>query len=235
MTQPVAVLTGGTGGLGVEVARRLADRGFRLAVSYLVPEHAEAFEREIRLDEDHLLLVRCDGTDQGAVDEFFSRTVDQFDGINDLVSLVGGWSGRKDVEETSEVRFDRMIDLNLRSAFHAARAALPHLRDAEWGRIILIGSRAAIDPAPGQAAYNIAKAGVIALARTIAQEVHDAPLTANVVLPSVIDTPAFREVVPFGDYVDWPTPQEIAQVIDFLASPDSSVINGAMIPAYGKM
>ncbi|MCJ7725368.1 MAG: SDR family oxidoreductase, partial [Acidimicrobiia bacterium] len=127
------------------------------------------------------------------------------------------------------------IDVNLRSAFYSTRAALPHLREAEWGRIILMGSRAAIEPAPGQAAYNIAKAGVIALARTIAQEVNDAPVTANVVLPSVIDTPAFRSLVPFGDYVDWPTPQEIASVIDFLASPDSSVINGAMIPAYGKM
>ena len=152
-----------------------------------------------------------------------------------LIALVGGWSGGRDVEETDDFRFDRMIDLNLRSAFYSARAALPHLREAEWGRVILIGSRAAIEPAPGQAAYNIAKAGVIALARTIAQEVNDAPVTANVVLPSVIDTPAFREVVPFGDYVDWPTPEEIAQVIDFLASPDSSVINGAMIPAYGKM
>jgi len=235
VTQPVAVLTGGTGGLGIEVARRLADRGFRLGVSYLVPDEANAFEEALTLDEDSLLLRRCDSSDREAVTAFITDTASRFGGLNVLVSLVGGWSGGRDVEETDDFHFDRMIDLNLRSAFNSARAALPFLREAEWGRVILIGSRAAIDPAPGQAAYNIAKAGVIALARTIAQEVDDAPVTANVVLPSVIDTPAFRQVVPFGDYVDWPTPQEIAQVIDFLASPGSSVINGAMIPAYGKM
>jgi NAD(P)-dependent dehydrogenase (short-subunit alcohol dehydrogenase family) len=226
---------GGTGGLGIEVVRRLEDRGFRLGISYLIPEEAEAFEQAVHLPEDHLMLRRCDSTDAVAVNGFVGAVAERFGGINVLVSLVGGWSGGKDVEEIGDVRFDRMIDLNLRSAFNACRAALPHLREAEWGRIVLIGSRAAIDPAPGQAAYNISKAGVIALARTIAQEVHDAPVTANVVLPSVIDTPAFRELVPFGDYVDWPTPQEISRVIDFLASEESSVINGAMIPAYGKM
>jgi NAD(P)-dependent dehydrogenase (short-subunit alcohol dehydrogenase family) len=233
--QPVAVLTGGTGGLGREVALRLADRGFRLAVSYLVPDEADGFEETLDLGEDRLMLRRCDTSDHAQVDSFFDDVADRFGGINVLAALVGGWSGGSDVEETDDVRFERMIDINLRSSFNAARAALPHLRRADWGRIIMVGSRAAIEPAPGQAAYNIAKAGVIALARTIAQEVGDAPVTANVVLPSVIDTPAFREMVPFADYVDWPTPQEIASVIDFLASPDSSVINGAMIPVYGKM
>lgn len=235
MNTPVAVLTGGTGELGIEVARRLVDRGFRLGVTYLVPDEANSFEDNLHLDGDTVLLRRCDCSDRTAIGGFMSEVVERFGGINVLASLVGGWSGGRDVEETDDFHFDRMIDVNLRSAFYTARAALPHLRKAEWGRIILIGSRAAIEPAPGQAAYNIAKAGVIALARTIAQEVNDAPVTANVVLPSVIDTPAFRALVPFGDYVDWPTPQEIAQVIDFLASPDSSVINGAMIPAYGKM
>ncbi len=235
MKRPVAVLTGGTGGLGVEVARRFADRGFRLGVTYLVPDEANAFEEALHLDEATVMLRRCDCSDRTAIGGFMADVAERFGGLNVLAALEGGWSGGRDVEETDDFHFDRMIDLNLRTAFYSARAALPHLRKAEWGRIILVGSRAAIEPAPGQAAYNIAKAGVIALALTIAQELSDAPVTANVVLPSVIDTPAFRELVPFGDYVDWPTPQEIAQVIDFLASPDSSVINGAMIPAYGKM
>jgi NAD(P)-dependent dehydrogenase (short-subunit alcohol dehydrogenase family) len=82
--------------------------------------------------------------------------------------------------------------------------------------------------------YNVAKAGVVALARTIAEEVTDSEVTANVILPSLIDTPAFREVVPFANYVDWPTPEEIAAVIEFLVSPTSGVINGAMVPVYGK-
>jgi NAD(P)-dependent dehydrogenase (short-subunit alcohol dehydrogenase family) len=232
--RPVAVLTGGTGGLGREVAGRLAARGFSLAVSYLVPEEANEVESELHLGEDRLLLRRCDCTDATTARSFIDDAADRFGGINVLACLVGGWTGGRDVEDTDDVRFDRMIELNLRSSFNASRAALPYLRQAEWGRIVMVGSRAAIEPPAGQAMYNVAKAGVIALARSIAQEVADANITSNVVVPSVIDTPSFREAVPYADYVGWPTPAQIAAVIDFLASGESAVINGAMIPVYGK-
>jgi len=233
VSDPVAVLTGGTGGLGREVAARLAGRGFRLAITYLVPEEANEVERQLRLPEDRLFLKRVDCTDGEATTAFIDEVVKTFGGLNVLACLIGGWAGGRDVHETDDVRFERMIDLNLRTAFNAARPAIPHLRAAEWGRIIMVGSRSAVDPPSGQAIYNVAKAGVIALARSIAEEVSDAEVTSNVVLPALIDTPAFRQVVPFANYVDWPTPAEIAAVIDFLASKDSSVINGAMIPVYG--
>jgi len=233
VTNQVAVLTGGTGGLGREVAARLAGRGFDLALTYLVPEEANEVEAALGLPEERLFLKRVDCADGDAVNAFTAETVERFGGINVLGCLVGGWAGGRDVEETDDVRFERMIDLNLRTAFNAARAAIPHLRSAEWGRIVMIGSRSAIDPPSGQAMYNVAKAGVIALARTIADEIGDAEITSNVVLPALIDTPAFRNVVPFANYVDWPTPDEIAAVIEFLASPESGVINGAMIPVYG--
>lgn len=231
---PVAVITGGTGGLGREVARRLSQRGFDLAITYLIPEEASEVEEALALPEDRLLLRRVDCSDPEAVNSFMKTVNETFGGMNVLASLVGGWLGGKDVDETDDVRFERMIDLNLRTSFYAARAAIPYLREANWGRIIMVGSRSAIEPPPGQAMYNVAKAGVIALARTIAEEVSDAGVTANVVLPSLIDTPAFREAVPFANYVDWPTPDEIAAVIEFLAIPDSGVINGAMIPVYGR-
>lgn len=231
----VSVITGGTGGLGREVAQRFADRGHKLAITYLVPEEAEAVEESLGLSEDQLLLKRVDCSDGEAVNSFVKEVVDRFGGINILTCLIGGWSGGRDVDETDDVRFERMIDLNLRTCFNAARACLPHLRQADWGRIVMIGSRSAEDPPAGQAMYNVAKAGVVALARSIAEEVLDSNVTSNVVLPSLIDTPAFREVVPFANYVDWPTPAEIATVIDFLASPEASVINGAAIPVYGKV
>lgn len=234
MEHAVSVITGGTGGLGREVARRFADRGHRIAITYLVPSEADDVEEHLGLPEERLFLKRVDCTDSESVGTFMKETVARFGGINVLTCLIGGWAGGRDVDETDDVRFDRMIDLNLRSTFNASRAALPYLREAEWGRIIMIGSRAAVEPPGGQAMYNVAKAGVIALARSIAEEVNDSEITANVVLPSLIDTPAFREIVPFANYVDWPTPQQIAAVIDFLGSPASSVINGAAIPVYGK-
>jgi len=229
-----AVLTGGTGGLGREVARRLSDRGFNLAITYLVPDEAEAVEDDLGMPEERLMLRRVDCSDAEAVNTFMKQVTETFGGINVLATLVGGWSGGKDVEQTDDLRFERMIDVNLRTAFYAARAAIPIMRKADWGRIVMVGSRSAVEPPAGQAMYNVAKSGVVSLARTIAEEVCDSGVTANVVLPSLIDTPAFRDAMPFANYIDWPTPTEIAAVIDFLASPDSGVINGAMIPVYGR-
>ena len=230
---PTVVITGGTGGLGTALAKRLAKGSARMAVTYLIPAEAEAFERQVELEDDRLLLRRVDANDSEQVAAFVKATADKFGSIDALCSLVGGWAGARDVEETDDLRFDRMLDLNLRSAFIAVRAALPYLRKAGVGRIILMGSRAAADTPSGQVAFNIAKAGVVALAKTVASELDQTDVTANVLMPSVIDTPATRAALPYADYVSWPTPDEIAAVIEYLLSPGSQVINGADIPVYG--
>jgi NAD(P)-dependent dehydrogenase (short-subunit alcohol dehydrogenase family) len=200
----------------------------------LLPEEADRFERELDIDEDRLTLRRVDATNPEAVNGFIKEIADEFGQINVVTTLVGGWAGGRDVEETDDVRFERMLDLNLRSAFYAARAAIPYLRQADWGRLLLIGSRAAFDNPPGQAAFNIAKAGVVALGKTIAQELEGTKATANVLLPSVIDTPAMRATAPYADYVNWPTPDEIAAVAEFLISEESGVMTGAAVPVYGR-
>ncbi len=230
----VAVVTGGTGGLGRALLPLLAARGYRIAVTYIIPEEAAALERDLNLDDGALVLRRVDATDPAAVGEFVDEVAARMGGIHVVASLVGGWAGGRDVEETDDTRFDRMLDLNLRSAFVTVRAAVPHLRKAGWGRIVLVGSTAATEAPAGQAAYNIAKAGVVALARTLAQELRGTGVTANAVLPSVIDTPATRAAMPYADFVDWPRPDAIASVIDFLASEASGVITGGAIPVAGS-
>jgi NAD(P)-dependent dehydrogenase (short-subunit alcohol dehydrogenase family) len=230
----VAVVTGGTGALGRALVPMLVRRDFRLAVTYLMPEEARWLEETLDLDEDRLLLRRVDCTDPEAVNRLMKETAETFGHINVLTSLVGGWAGGRDVMETDDVRFDRMLDLNLRSAFYAIRAAVPYLREAEWGRIIAIGSRAAFDTTTGQAAFNVAKAGVVALVKSVANELDDSNVTANVILPAVIDTQATRAALPYAEYVHWPKPPDIAAVIDFLAGPGSGVISGAAIPVYGQ-
>jgi len=234
MQESVAVVTGGTGALGRALIPLLARRGFRLAVSYLIPEEARRLEEEVDLDEDELILRRVDATDREQVDAFMQEAVDAYGHINVVASLVGGWAGGRDIAETDDVRFDRMIDLNLRSAFYTLRAAIPHLQDIDWGRLIVVASRAGLDTPTGQAAYNIAKAGVLALAKSAAVELEHTNVTSNALLPSVIDTEATRAALPYADYVQWPKPHEIAAVIDFLASPHSAVINGAGIPVSGQ-
>ena len=228
------VITGGTGGLGTALVRRLVKTDVRLAVTYLLPEEAQQFESEFDVDEDRILLTRVDASNGEAVATLFREVADRWGHIDGMCSLVGGWAGGRDVEETDDVRFERMIDLNLRSAFNAVRAAVPYLKENGWGRIVLVGSRAALETPPGEAAYNIAKAGVVALGKTVAQELDGTGVTANVLMPAVIDTPATRASLPFADYVNWPTPDEIAAVAAFLLSEDSGVMNGALVPVYGR-
>lgn len=233
MTKTV-VITGGTGGLGSALVRRLQALDYRLAVTYLLPDEAAAFESEFEVDEDNLILTRVDCTNPEAVNSFVKGVADSWGEIHGLCSLVGGWAGGRDVEETDDVRFERMLDLNLRSAFYAVRAVVPHLKEAGWGRVVLVGSRGAVEHFEAQAAFNIAKAGVAALGQSVATELDGTGVTANVLMPSVIDTPATRKSLPFADYVNWPTPDEIAAVAEFLLSEGSSVMNGALVPVYGR-
>jgi NAD(P)-dependent dehydrogenase (short-subunit alcohol dehydrogenase family) len=228
------VITGGTGGLGSALVRRLIKKDYRLAVTYLLPDEAQTFESEFEVDEKKLLLSRVDCTNPEAVNTYIKEVADRWGGIHGLCSLVGGWAGGRDVEETDDVRFERMLDLNLRSAFYAVRAVIPHLKEAGWGRIVLVGSRGAVDYFEAQAAFNIAKAGVAALGQSVATELDGTGVTANVLMPSVIDTLATRRSLPYADYVNWPTPDEIAAVAEFLLSDESGVMNGALVPVYGR-
>lgn len=228
------VITGGTGGLGTALVRRLISQDYRIAVTYLLPDEAQTFETEFEVDEEQVMLTRVDCTNPEAVNTYIKDVADRWGQIHGLCALVGGWAGGRDVEETDDVRFERMLDLNLRSAFYAVRAAIPHLKDAGWGRIVLVGSRGAVDFFEAQAAFNIAKAGVAALGRSVATELDGTGVTANILMPSVIDTPATRRSLPYAEYVDWPTPDEIASVAEFLLGEDSGVMNGALVPVYGR-
>lgn len=232
-TTNVAVIAGGTGSVGRCLLPLLLDRDFKVATTYLLPEEATSLEEDLDYDEDRLILRRVDVTDREAADAFMHEAADAFGKINVMASLVGGWTGGRDVVETDDVHLDRMMDLNLRSAWNVTRSVIP-LMSEDWGRIILMGSKHANETPTGQAAYNIAKAGVLALAKSVATELLDTATTCNALLPSVINTDATRTAIPYADFVNWPQPSEIADVINFLASEESKVINGAFIPVWGS-
>jgi NAD(P)-dependent dehydrogenase (short-subunit alcohol dehydrogenase family) len=158
----------------------------------------------------------------------------QAKGLDILVHAMGGFTGGQPLHATDDATWDRMMDLNLRSTFLITRAVLPHMLRARYGRIVAVGSRTGLEPAAGLSAYGVAKAGLNALVRTIALETADQGVTANVVLPGTIDTPANRKAMPKSDFSRWVPPEKIAQQILWLCSEAASETSGALIPVYGR-
>ncbi len=131
--------------------------------------------------------------------------------IEALVHLLGGFGGGQAVAETSDKTWDGMMNLNLRAAFCAMRAVLKPMTAAKYGRIVAVGSRAAVEPMPNFAAYAVSKAALVALVKNVAAENKDLGITANVVLPSTIDTPLNRQAMPKSDFSRWVKPESIAK------------------------
>jgi NAD(P)-dependent dehydrogenase (short-subunit alcohol dehydrogenase family) len=105
---------------------------------------------------------------------------------------------------------------------------------AKHGRIVAIGSRAAVEASPGAAAYAVSKAALVALIKNVAAETKDFGVTANAVLPSTIDTPANRSAMPNADFSKWVAPEAIAKLIVWLVSEEAADVSGAIIPIYGR-
>jgi len=151
-----------------------------------------------------------------------------------LAHTVGGFAGGQSIADTDDATFQRMFDLNLSCVFHVLRAAIPPLRKTGDGRIIAIGSRAALEPGAGVGAYSASKAAMVSLIRTVALENKDAGLTANVILPGTMDTPANRKAMPNADASQWVQPTTVAGLITWLAGDAGRDVNGAVIPVYGS-
>jgi len=127
-----------------------------------------------------------------------------------------------------------MFDLNLNCVFHILRAAVPPLRKTGNGRVIAVGSRAALEPGIGVGAYSASKGAVVSLLKTVALKNKDAGLTATVILPGTMDTPANRQAIPSADVSKWVQPATVAELVVWLAGEAGKDVNGSVIPVYGK-
>lgn len=223
----IALVTGANGGLGIHVTNALLESGATVV----------GVSRAIRQEDfphPSFFAVPAEILDPAMATKTVNRAVARFGRIDILAHLVGGFAGGKTVAETDDATFHSMLDLNLHSAFNMLRAVIPHMRRAKSGRIIAIGSRAAEDPGPSVAAYSASKAALVSLIRTAALENKDVPITANVILPGTMDTPANRKAMPKADTSKWVQPASVASLIVWLTSDAGKDVNGAAIPVYGS-
>jgi 3-oxoacyl-[acyl-carrier protein] reductase len=150
-----------------------------------------------------------------------------------LINIAGGFAFET-VAEGESTTWQRMYALNLLTALNASRAAIPHLVASGAGRIVNVGAMGALQAGSGMGAYAASKAGVHRLTEALAAE-WKGSITVNAVLPSTIDTPANRASMPRADFGKWVTPQELAEVILFLASDAASAVTGALLPVSGRV
>jgi NAD(P)-dependent dehydrogenase (short-subunit alcohol dehydrogenase family) len=227
MTARTALVTGATGGLGTHVTKALLDAGF--TVVGLAPKvHPHD------VDHPHFTALPATLDSVTAAKQAVETILAHFGKIDVLAHLVGGFAGGQTVADTDDATFQRMLDMNLNSTFHILRAVLRPMRQAGSGRIIAIGSRAAESPGATVGAYSASKSALVSLIRTVAIENKDLGITANVVLPGTMDTPANRKDMPGADTSQWVQPASVASLIVWLAGDGGKDVTGAAIPVYGR-
>jgi len=240
LTQRIAILTGGSRGIGAAIARRMASdncfvhlvyRDDRAAAEAVVTQIAGAHEGEARV-----LAHRADVSSEEDVCRLVTDVLAHSGAIDILINNAGIIDDRL-VLQTKTEAFTRLLEVNLTGPFMLCREVLPTMLDAGWGRIINISSIAAATPAPGQAGYAAAKAGLEGLTRALAAEVGHKGIRVNAVAPGAIETDMTREMRDrwrgMGDERPWGKPEHVAGLVAFLASDDADFIAGRVLTVDG--
>jgi NAD(P)-dependent dehydrogenase (short-subunit alcohol dehydrogenase family) len=226
MNGKVIVVTGALGALGSVVVDSALARGARVASVDHAPTQVPATPNQFELGG-------VDLTDAAAAKKAIDAAVSHFGKLDALINIAGGFSFET-VAEGDPKTWQRMYALNVTTTLNASRAAIPHLIASGAGRIVNVGALGALQAGAGMGPYAASKAGVHRLTEALAAE-YKGRITVNAVLPSIIDTSANRASMPKADFSKWVRPQELADVILFLASDAASAVTGALLPVSGRV
>jgi NAD(P)-dependent dehydrogenase (short-subunit alcohol dehydrogenase family) len=226
MDGKVVVVTGASGALGKVVAEAALARGARVAGI----DHAKT---QLAATEKRIELGGVDLSDAAQAKKAIDTVAAHFGKLDALINVAGGFAFET-VAQGDAKTWQRMYALNVLTALNASRSAIPHLAASPAGRIVNVGAMAALEADAGMGPYAASKAGVHRLTEALASE-WKGKITVNAVLPSTIDTPANRASMRDADFEKWVTPQELTEVILFLASDAASAVTGALLPVRGRV
>jgi len=227
MSGRIILITGAKGGLGNFVTRKFLDAGDMVIGAALSVRQSD-------FPSTNFLDAALDLTVADDVKFLVDNIANRFGHIDVLVHVAGGFAGGTPIHETDPKTWSQMQNMNLNAAFNVFRAVIPHMRKEGRGRIIAVGSNAAVHPQKNLGAYVVSKSALVTLVQTIALENADRNVNANLVLPGTMDTPANRAAMPDADPKKWVNPANVANVIYWLASPEAAETSGAAIPITGR-
>lgn len=219
----VIVITGATGGLGIKTAHAFAARGHSLALLDFDQAKLDALTRDLNLPEDRLFTRIVDLRDGQAVQSTAEAVSAKFGAVHALIHLVGGWTGGRTLAESGEEEFTSMLGQHLWTAFHLFRSFMPALEQSGWGRVMTVSPATVSNPPPKRGVYTAAKAAQDSLVLTLAAELRDAHVTANIIQVKAIDV---------DEKGTGTTPDEIVAAMLYLFSDEAGKITGARIPLY---
>ena len=241
----VAIITGATGGIGFQVAKRLGHDGFTVVLNGIEDEEGAKRIEQLTAEGITSEYYGFDVTDEEAVTSNIQAIGDKYGKIDVLVNNAGGLGGRSRFEEMTTEFYRFVMALNLDSTFFASRAAIPYLKKSDYASIINYTSIAAWNAGgPGAGIYATSKAGVQAITRALAKDLAEYGIRVNAVSPGTIDTPFHAQIKSTKPevFASWKNnillgklgePQEVASVVSFLASKDSSFLTAETIQITG--
>jgi len=221
-----AVVTGGTGALGSAVVGRLIAAGATVHVPVYAAEELEGFPYR-----DHAAVTfheRLDLSVEADVSRLFGATSSLYASIH----IAGGFA-MGSIASTGLDVWDHLMRMNATTCFLSCREAVKAI-DGREGRIVNVAARPVLVPTGQMTAYSASKAAVAALTLSLAEELTESSIWVNAIVPSIIDTDANRAAMPDADHGAWPKPEQIAETIAFLASPQNAATRGALVPVYGQ-
>ncbi len=239
----VILVTGGTGALGSKVSEAFLKLSPRALIITFRSEtemqelREKILERSNSVQNDNhgtvVEFMKVDITHEIEVKILISNILEKFGQIHVLTNIVGGYIGGKSVTETSEEEWDKMMSINLKSAFLISKHVLTSMKKKKFGKIVHVSSATGAKANGNDSAYAASKAGLIRLVESMAQEISGLNININCVLPTIIDTESNRAAMPNSNYSTWIPPQDLAKVICFLSSEESKVINGGALATPG--
>ncbi len=237
------IVTGGTGALGKALtAAFIKSQPKSIVITYRSEKERQESEIELSplLDQSFgsstaVEYVKTDITIEEEIKRLISSVIDKHGQIHILSNVVGGYLGGKSITDIDESEWDKMLNVNLKSAFLISKHVIPIMVSNHYGKIVHVSSVAGIRSMGNDSAYAASKAGLIRLVESASQEVKKSNVNINCILPTIIDTKDNREAMPNADFSRWINPIDLANVILFLCSDDSKIINGSSISTYGLL